>query len=203
MAKVFLAFCVTGLLSVSLFGQSSKNDIERLKKEVGLSVSTLVLKQRRAVSKNDPTNIFFLVDDSRVSEDDFRSWVDEWNTTKAANFGALQIVSKISEADVAAVLFRSGVAKVVREESVGLNIGRAGPKTQNNDVTVLTEVGNSRVNAKSSVRTLPSPIYTYLIVQGANSAWHLNYARVDEVFSENPFPERRLQSVLENALKDR
>ncbi|MBK9155460.1 MAG: hypothetical protein IPM25_14830 [Chloracidobacterium sp.] len=203
MAKVFLAFCVTGLLSVSLFGQSSKNDIERLKTEVGLPASTMVVKQRRAVSKNDPTKIFFLVDDSRVSEDDFRSWVDQWNTTKAANFGALQIVSKISEADVAAVLFRSGVAKVVREESVGLNIGRAGPKTRNNDVTVLTEVGNSRVNAKSSVRTLPSPIYTYLIVQGANSAWHLNYARVDEVFSENPFPERRLQSVLENALKDR
>ncbi|MBK9154023.1 MAG: hypothetical protein IPM25_07375 [Chloracidobacterium sp.] len=203
MAKVFLAFCVTGLLSVSLFGQSSKNDIERLKTEVGLPASTMVVKQRRAVSKNDPTKIFFLVDDSRVSEGDFRSWVDEWNTTKAANFGALQIVSKISEADVAAVLFRSGVAKVVREESVGLNIGLAGPKTQNNDVTVLTEVGNSSVNAKSSVRTLPSPIYTYLIVQGANSAWHLNYARVDEVFSENPFPERRLRSVLENALKDR
>lgn len=203
MAKVLFAFCVVAVMSLPLFGQKSKADIERLKREVGLPASTLVLNRRGALPKNDPTKVFVLVDDSRVSVDDFRSWVDEWNRTKAASFGALTIVSDIDDADIAAVLFRSGVAKVVREESVGLNIGRAGPKTQNNDVTVLTDVGNSRVNAKSSVRTLPSPIFTYFMVRGANAAWHLNYSRVDEVFTENPFPERRLQSVLEDALKDR
>lgn len=203
MAKVILTFFVAAFLSASHFGQTSKKDIERLKEEVGLPSSALVLKQRRAVAKNDPTKVFFVVDDSRVSEEDFKTWVDEWNRSKAASFGTLQIVSDIDDADVAAVLFRSGAAKVVREESVGLNIGRVEPQRQNNDVLVLTEVGNSRVNAKSSVRTLPSPIYTYLIVRGANAAWHLNYSRVDEVIAENPFPERRLQNVLENALKDR
>jgi len=203
MANVFLAFFFAALMSVPLCGQTSRSEIERLKEEVGLPDSAMVLKQRRAIAKNDPTKVFFVVDDSRVSEDDFKSWVDEWNRSKAPSFGVLQIVSDIDDADVAAVLFRSGVAKVVREESVGLNIGRVEPQKQNNDVLILTEVGNSRVNAKSSVRTMPSPIYTYLIVRGANAAWHLNYSRVDEVFSENPFPERRLQSVLENALKDR
>lgn len=205
MKKLFFFNCVLLIFGLSVFGQTSKSDLEQLRKEVGLSSPISIAQNDHdsfPVSKK--VKIYLGIKHNKSAAKDFVNWVGKWNRINAAQYGQLQIVDNLADADIAAVQYQFGAAASVREESVHLKIGKVSAQDEKNDRFILQRVGNSNVKAESSVSTLRVPIYTYLIVRGQNSSWFVDYSRVDGTFyEENQFPERLLQSTIEDRLMKR
>lgn len=204
MKKLFLLVCLSIMFGFSAFGQTSNNDLEQLRKELGLPVSVSISKSNVALSNSTPIKIFLAIKHNKSALKNFISWVDEWNKTNGHQYGQLQIVNNLPDADIAAVQYQFGTTRFVREDSVQIKAGKLPPQDQRNDKIVLGKIGNSSVSAESSAKSLRIPLYTYLIARGKNTAWFVGYSRVDELISnENPFPDKLLQSAIETKLKNR
>jgi len=204
MKKVFFINCVLLMFGLSVFGQTTKSDLEQLRKEVGLPASISITKDDVSLPASKTIKVFLAIKHNRRAARDFIDWVEQWNRTNANQFGEIQIVDKLADADVAAVQFQFGAARVVREDSAQLKIGKVRRETDNDDDKfVLKGIGNSNARVESSVRTLKIPLYSYLIVRGQNSSWVVDYSRVDEKISDENFPELLLQSAIGDKLKNR
>lgn len=204
MKKLFFVICVLSVFGLPIFGQTSKSDLEQLRKEVGLPASVSISKNDASFPDLKPIKIFLAIKHNKSASKDFINWVGKWNRTNGNQYGQLQIVDDLADADIAAVQYQFGITHFVREESVQMKIGKVPTQEEKNDKFVLNRVGNSKVKAESSVRALRIPLYTYLIARRQNSSWFVNYSRVDEMVSdENPFPEGLLQSAIADRLKNR
>jgi len=203
MEKLFFVICALLMFGLSVFGQTSKSDLEQLRKEIGLPSSVSISQNDDSFPDLKPIKIFLSIKHNKSASKDFISWVDKWNRTNGNVYGQLQIVYNLADADIAAVQYQFGTTHLVREESVQMKIGKV-PTQEKNDKFVLNRVGNSKVRAESSVKTLRIPLYTYLISRGELSSWFVNYSRVDELVSdEHTFPEGLLQSAIASRLKNR
>ena len=205
MRKVCFGLFVMAVFGVSAIGQTSSSDIERLRDEVGLSGSARILKSSTRLPLQGPVKVHFAINHNSDLEREFADWVAEWNRTKGGQYGELQVVSDIEQADIAAVIFKTGASKVVREDSVGLKVGKVDqPNDRNNTDFVWQKASNDRVETKTTIKTLPVPLYSYFLARGPNDTWHVNFSRLDElVTGKEPFPERRLRTRIEEALKNR
>lgn len=205
MKNVFLINCLLLAFGLSVFGQTTKADLNQLRKEVGLPVSTPITNAGVSFPTSEPIKIYLAIKHNKRAAKDFIDWVEQWNRTDAKRFGQIQIVDNLTDADIAAVQFQFGVARVVREESAQLRIGKGRREAgdDDDDKFVLNDIGNSKARVESSVRTLKLPLYSYLIVRGLNSSWSVNYSRVDEQLSGKDFPELLLQSAVGDRLKNR
>jgi len=204
MKKVFFINCMLLMFSLSVFGQTTKADLEQLRKEVGLPSSTSITKDDVFFPASKPVKIYLAIKHNKRAVKDFVDWAEQWNQTNAKQFGQIQIVDNLTDADIAAVQFQFGAARVVREESAQLKIGKVRRETDDDDDKfVIQGIGNSKARVESSVRTLKLPLYSYLVVRGQNSSWIVNYSRVDGRLSDRNFPELLLQSALEERLKTR
>lgn len=203
MKKLFFIGCVSLTFGFSVFGQTTKADLEHLRKEVGLPASVSIAKTDVSFPAAKPLKIYLAIKHDKKSAKDFVNWAEKWNKTNAAQFGEIQIVDDVNDADVAAVQYQFGAARIVREESAQLKIGKGKRQSETDDKFVVRGVGNSNARIEDSARTLTLPLYSYLIVRGRNSAWAINYSRVDERVSDKNFPELLLQSAIENELKNR
>jgi hypothetical protein len=204
MKKVFFIKCVLLMFGLSVFGQTTKADLEQLRKEVGLPVSTSITRASVSFPAAEPIKIYLAIKHDKRAAEDFIDWVEEWNRTNAGQFGQIQIVDELVDADIAAVQFQFGAARTVREDSVRLKIGKGRREDDNDDDRfVLNDIGNSKARVESSVRALKLPLYSYLIVRGSNSSWNVNYSRVDERISGKEFPDLLLQSAVADGLKNR
>lgn len=204
MKKVFFIKCVLLVFGLSVFGQTTKADLNQLRKEVGLPASISITKADVSFPTAEPIKIYLAVKHNKRAAKDFVDWVEDWNQKNSSQFGEIQIVDNLNDADIAAVQFQFGAGRVVREESAQLKIGKGRRDDDNDDDKfVLNDIGNSNARVESSVRTLKIPLYSYLIVRGRNSSWSINYSRVDEKLSGKDFPELLLQSAIEERLKNR
>ena len=204
MKKLFLVICALSMFGLSIFGQTSKSDLEQLRKEIGLPYSVSIFKNDASFPDLKPIKIFLAIKHNKDASKNFINWVGKWNRTNGNQYGQLQIVDNIADADIAAVQYQFGSTHFVREESVQAKIGKVPTQVEKNDRFVLNRVGNSKIKVESSDRALRIPLYTYLITRSQGSSWYVNYSRVDELISEeNQFPEVRLQSTIESRLKNR
>lgn len=199
MKKFFFINCVLLIFSLPVFGQTTNADLEQLQKEIGSPVSITGNDVSFPASK--PIKIYLAIKHNKNSAKDFANWVGKWNQENAAQFGRLQIVNKLADADIAAVQFQYGATRTVREESAQLKIGKV-RRENDDDKFVFNRIGNSNARIESSAETLKLPLYSYFIVRGQNSAWTVDYSRVDEKISNRDFPELLLQSAIEDRLKN-
>jgi hypothetical protein len=204
MKKLFFINCVLLIFGLSIFGQTTKADLEQLRKEIGLPASVSITKDDISLPSSKPIKIYLAIKHNKRAAKDFADWVEQWNRTKAAQFGEIQIVDKLADADVAAVQFQFGAARVVREESAQLKIGKGRQPTDNDDDKfVLRSSGSSNPRIEESIRTLKIPLYSYLIIRGQNASWFVAYSRIDEKNSGENFPDLILQSALKKRLENR
>jgi hypothetical protein len=205
MGKVCLGLFAAVVFAVPVFSQTSSRDIERLRDEVGFSDATRILKGSTRLPLQGPLKVHFTINHNPDLEREFNDWVAEWNRTNGVRYGELQIVSDIEQADIAAIIFKTGASKVVREDSVGLKVGKVDqPNDRSSTDFIWQKASNDRVEAKTTIKTLPVPIYSYFLARGPNDTWHVNFSRLDELTTGNkPFPERRLRAEIERALKKR
>lgn len=209
MKKILFISSLVLICGLSVFGQTTKADLEQLRKQVGLPTSQTIGKNDASFPTSKPIKIYLAIKHNKQSAQDFMDWVDKWNDANAAQFGEMQIVDRLNDADIAAVQYQFGTGRVVRGESVKLKTGKIpGGNVGDaigggNDKLVLNSVGNSKVKVEDSVKTLTVPLYSYLMVRGQNSVWSVNYSRVDDRISDNNFPELLLQSAIEDKLKNR
>lgn len=204
MTKVFFIKCVLLTFGLSVFGQTTKADLNQLRKEIGLPASTSINRASVSFPAAKPTKIYLMIKHNKRAAEDFIDWVEEWNRTNANQFGQIQIVDELIDADIAAVQFQFGAARTVREDSARLKIGKGRREDDNDDDRfVLNDIGNSNARIESSARSLKLPLYSYLIVRGSNSSWNVNYSRVDERISGKEFPDLLLQSAVADGLKNR
>ena len=187
MKNIFFINCVLLIFGLSVFGQTSKADLKQLQKEVGSSIS---ITDKDAVFPAAKTvKIYLAIKYNKQSAKDFAEWTAKWNQTEAQQYGAIQIVDKPADADIAAVQFQYGAARVVREETARFKIGKTDPNdTKNNDKFVINSIGNSNARAETSARALELPLYSYLIVRGQDAAWAVDYARIDERLDYKVYP---------------
>lgn len=204
MKNICFVIGVLFLFSLPAYGQTSKSDIEQLRREVGLPSPVSILKKKAAFPASKPTKIFLAIKHNHGIERDFMDWVAKWNRTQADQYGELQLVTDIEDADIAAVQYQKGTGAPLGEETVRTKIGNVSIGDGDRDDIILNRKGNAGVRAQSGVRFLRRPLYSYLIARGENGAWHLYYSRVDESnSSETPFPESLLRSAIESRLKNR
>lgn len=202
MRKIFPTSLILFFCALIISGQTTKSDIERLKKELDLPASASISADRLSFPAPKPIKIYLAIKDDSKAAEDFTDWAEKWNARNAAEFGAVEIVDELNEADVAAVLFKSKQRRVVARDSATVKIGKT-PRSENDDF-VLGSVGNDRIKGERKVETLLFPVYSYLVVRASNSAaWSINFARVDDRFADENFPARFLQSVIEDRLKNR
>lgn len=200
MKKAFFINCILLVFGLSVFGQTTKADLKQLQKEIGSPVS--ITRNDVSIPASKTIKIYLAIKHNKSSAKDFANWVEKWNQENAARYSEMQIVDKLADADIAAVQFQYGVARVVREESVQFKVGKVRRETDD-DNFVLNSIGNSNARVESSAGTLKLPLYSYLIVRGQNTAWAVDYSRVDERISKKNFPELLLQSAIEDRLKNR
>lgn len=196
------------MFGLSVFGQTTKADLEQLRKEVGLPASVSINDNDVSFPQATPIKIYLAIKYDKKSAREFKEWVTEWNQTKAAEFGEIQIVNNINDADIAAVQYQFGVGKVVREDSIEFRTGNIPrederDRIERNNRIVLSSIGNSKVRAEKSAKILTLPLYSYLIVRGEDSSWSVDYSRVDDKTSFRDFPDRLLRSAIESKLKNR
>lgn len=202
MKNIFFINCVLLIFGLSVFGQTSKADLKQLQKEVGSSIA--ITDKDAAFPAVKTVKIYLAIKYNKQSVKDFAAWVEKWNKTEARQFGTIQIVDRPDDADIAAVQFQHGAARIVREESARFKIGKTDPNdNRNNDKFVINSIGNSNARAETSARALELPLYSYLIVRGQDAKWTVDYARVDERLDTGVFPDLLLQSVIEDRLKSR
>ncbi|HLM60144.1 MAG TPA: hypothetical protein VK308_05030 [Pyrinomonadaceae bacterium] len=208
MKKLFFINCIVLMFGVSLFGQTTKADLEQLRKEINLPSSVSISTADVSFPASKPTKIYLAIKHNKKLAKNFNDWVEQWNKTKAAQFGEVQIVDNLNDADIAAVQYQFGVGRVVREDSVRLKTGNDPRKKQKDGINeddrlVLGGIGNSKARAEVAAKTLTRPLYSYLIVRGQNSSWFVDYSRIDDQISDENFPEKLLQSTIESRLKNR
>jgi len=208
MKRFFFISCVLLMCSATIFGQTAKSDLEQLKKEINLPASVSISTADVSFPESNPVKIYLAIKHNKSSAKDFSRWVEQWNKSKAAQFGEIQIVDNLMDADVAAVQYQFGVGSTVREDSVLLRTGKIPDAARRDDANesdrmVLTGIGNSKVRGEVAAITLKIPIYSYLLVRGQNSEWFVDYSRLDDRLSEESFPERFLKSALEDKLRNR
>jgi len=208
MKKILFISFVMLLFGLSVLGQTTKADLEQLRKEISLPSSETVSKDEVIFPNSKPIKIYTAIKHNKKSAKDFINWVEKWNKTKAGQFGEIQIVDNLKDADIAAVQYQFGVGRPVREDSVKLKTGNIPRENQRDGVngsdrSVLSGIGNSKVRAEVATKTLTLPLYTYLIVRGQNSSWFIDYSRLDDRLSDNDFPDLLLQSAIESRLKNR
>lgn len=201
MKKAGLALIALSALGFSIQAQRSASDIERLRDEIGLPQTTAISTRKAPLTASGPFRIFLAIRHNEEIARDFEAWVADWNIAGALQYGRLEIVDDIEKADLAVTQYRFGVSRFVREDAVGLKLGKAEPAGEKRDEFVLARVGSSPVYAKSTARSLLVPVYSYLVTRGPRG-WNINYSRADDSFSdENPFPDRRLLRAIEDLLK--
>ncbi len=194
------------ILAATTFGilaQTDKSEIKQLRQELNFSRSTLIITNKNANFPSQNTiKIFPAIKHNKSFAKDFVAWMEDWNKNNASQFGKLEIVSKIEDADIVAVQFRYGIRKYVKETRISASTGKIS-KSEDDDF-IGQGIGNSKVRAESGYEAVKFPLYSYLLVREANDSWFLDFSYVDAAADyEKTFPERRLQSIIASKMRKR
>lgn len=198
-----LLFILVAASSFGTLAQTDKAEIKQLRQELNLSKSTRLIADGSADFPSQKTiKIFAAIKHNKSFARDFVEWVADWNRDKANQFGKLETVDKIEDADIIAAQFRYGARKYVREARVSASTGKLG-KDRDDDF-VGRGIGNSKVRVEDGYEAVKFPLYSYLLVRGENDSWILDFSYVDSSFDNNKtFPEARLQGIIESKMRKR
>jgi hypothetical protein len=189
--------------SFGTLAQTDKAEILQLRQELNLSQSTVLIPNKNTDFPSQKTiKIFPAIKHNKSFARDFVEWVENWNKDKANQYGKLEIVGKVEDADVIAAQFRYGTRKYVREEKISASTGKIG--TDKNGDFVGVGIGNSKLKGESGYESVNFPLYSYLLVRGAGDSWILDFSYVDDASDfKKTLPEARLQGVIEGKMRKR
>ncbi|HXH68808.1 MAG TPA: hypothetical protein VNI60_00535 [Pyrinomonadaceae bacterium] len=189
--------------SFGVFAQTDKAEIKQLRQELNLSKSTsIIINKDTDFPSQNTIKIFPAIKHNKSFARDFVEWVKDWNKDNANKFGKLEIVDRIEDADIVATQFRYGIRKYVREERITASTGKIS-KDEDDDF-IGQGIGNSKVRVESGYEAVKFPLYSYLLVRGANNSWILDFSYVDNASDYNKtFPEARLQGIIEGKMRKR
>jgi hypothetical protein len=189
--------------STGILAQTNKAEIKQLRQELNFSNSIpIILNENTDFPSQKTIKIFQSIKHNKSFAKGFVDWVEDWNKDEANKFGKLQIVDRIEDADVIAAQFRYGIRKYVKEERVSVSTGKAG-KDKNDDF-IGQGIGNSNVRVESGYEAVKLPLYSYLLVRGADNSWILDFSYVDSASDySKTFPEARLQGIIESKMRKR
>ncbi len=189
--------------SLGILAQTDKAEIKQLRQELNLSKSTpIIINKDTDFPSQNTIKIFPAIKHNKSFAKDFVEWVEDWNKDNANKFGKLEIVDRIEDADIVAAQFRYGIRKYVKAARISASTGKIG-KDEDDDF-IGQGVGNSKVRIESGYEAVKFPLYSYLLVRGANNSWILDFSYVDNAFDyKKTFPEARLQSIIEGKMRKR
>ena len=201
MKKLIVIILFSIIFSAGIFAQDSKDELNQLRKEVKLPKATDVfINTKKDFPTGQTLKIYLSIKHNKKFAEGFSEWIENWNDKNAARYGRLQIVNKISDADVAVAQFSYGIVKYVREDRLSISTGRVSKDPD----FIGTGIGNSKIRAERGYEKLDRPLYSYLLIRNSKDSWVVNFSYVDETFDFNDtFPEARIQRVVENKMKDR
>jgi hypothetical protein len=128
--------------------------------------------------------------------------VEEWNENKASQFGKLEIVDEIENADIIAAQFRYGAQNYVKETRITASTGKIS-KNKNDDF-IGQRIGNSKIKVENGYEVIKFPLYSYLLVRNADYSWILSFSYFDMAYNnDKTLPEVRLRGVIEGRMKKR
>ncbi len=189
--------------SFGILAQTDKAEIKQLRQELNLSKSTaIIINKNTDFPSQNTIKIFPAIKHNKSFARDFVEWVKDWNKDNANKFGKLEIVDRIEDADIVAAQFRYGIQKYVKEARVKASTRKIS-KDEDDDF-IGQGIGNSKVRVESGYEAVKFPLYSYLLVRGANDFWILDFSYVDNAFDYNKtFPERRLQGIIASKMRKR
>ena len=175
--------------------QFTKDEIANLKKQTNISSKETVRYSKDARLTSDDSLKIFLAVKRRGSEAEwFEKSIAEWNQKEGDQYGKLEIVDDIREADAILVQFVATNVKRVEEKSIGIgNVprGQTQPKI--------------RVKSETQYKTLKLPVYSYLMKRDADS-WTIIYGNAETSLPDEQFsisPDLRLWQVFKEEMKSR
>lgn len=189
--------------SFGILAQTDQVEIRQLRQELNLSKSAAIIPNKSTDFPSQKTiKIFPAIKHNRSFAKDFVEWVENWNKNRASQFGKLEIVGKVEDADVIAAQFRYGTRKYVREEKISASTGKIGADKDDNFTNL--KIGNSKVSGESRYEAVNFPLYSYLLVRGEGDSWIVDFSYVDDAADfKKTLPEARLQSIIEGKMRNR
>lgn len=177
------------------FAQLDNNEIGDLREQIKISDKDLVRVNERGDLVSDNTLKVYLAIDRKGSEKkSFEKWIKEWNEKDGDQYGRLEQVSDISQADIVLAQFVRTRAKRLGEASVSIkNIPLPGQTNQKN-----VRVGNG-----AGYVSLKLPVYSYLLKREDN-IWTVLYGGVETSVNGEQLtnPEIDLWNALSKKRKD-
>ena len=203
MKKLLGLLFILGTASFGILAQTDNAEIKQLRQELNLSKSMPIIISKNTDFPSQKTiKIFPAIKHNKSFAKDFVEWVADWNKDNATQFGKLEIVGRIEDADVIAAQFRYGTQTYVKEARIRASTGKI---SRNKDDDFIGQgVGNSKVRVESGYEAVKFPLYSYLLVRGTDDSWILDFSYVDNALDNSKdFPERRLQGIIERKMKKR
>jgi len=189
--------------SFGAFAQTDKAEIKQLRQELNLSKSTsIIINKDTDFPSQNTIKIFPAIKHNKSFAKDFVEWLEGWNKDNANKFGKLEIVDRIEDADIIVAQFRYGIRKYIKEVRVSASTGKISKDEDDNFIS--QGIGNSKVRVESGYKAIKFPLYSYLLVRGANDSWILDFSYVDDAFDyKKTYPEARLQGKIEKKMRKR
>lgn len=195
MKRIF-AVLVFVFLAVQIgFGQLNNDEISDLRKQINLSDKDSVrINERGGLSSDAALKVYLAIDRRGDEKKYFEKWLKEWNEKDGAQYGRLEQVDDISQADVVLVQFVKTGIKNVGEVAVSVNTI---------PLPNQTNQGKVRVGNEAGYVSLKLPVYSYLLKRDDN-IWTILYGRVEtSITGEQLFnPEKDLWNAYKKKRKD-
>lgn len=191
--KLTLLLSLVVLLPTLAVGQLTTREIKDLRAKLKLPDSDKVRNQPTIdFPDNKKIRVFLAVTTPGSDQKYFRKKLAEWNQERAAQFGEVEEVSSVNDADVVLTQFMSTISKVVETTSVGS--GMPG--------TSFPSVGLG--SPRRRVEPIDLPIYSYLIVR-EQPLWTIVYSHVEasDTARQHSNPTLRLWSAFDTRMRSR
>ena len=171
MKKIFAVATFLFLTAQLSFAQLNNNEINNLKKNVKISNSDVVRINERAgisSSASDPVKVFLAIKRNGDEKKYFENWIKTWNEKNGSQYGKIQQVDDIAQAEIVMVQFVS--AKIKRVGEAGVKVGNVPSGGQ------ITKQ-NVSVGSGTGFTPLKLPVYSYL-VKRESGIWTVLYVSV-------------------------
>lgn len=94
-------FILTFLLGVPAVAQTTKEEFARLRQHLAVSEEIpITLAESSSLPDDRPLKLYIATGLDMAVHANFTKWIDEWNRKDGKKYGAIEVVSELSQADV-------------------------------------------------------------------------------------------------------
>ena len=170
MKRIFaISFFIFSAFQIG-FAQLEDNEINSLRKHVKLSDKDVVrVNERQSLNFDTTLKVYLAIDRPGDEKKYFEKRIKEWNEKDGAQYGKLEQVSDISQADIILAQFVETRTKRVGETSVSV---------KNIPLPGQADAKNVRIGNGAGYVSLKLPVYSYLLKREGN-IWTVLYGGVE------------------------